>query len=250
MRHTSTVFGKVVFDTSRLRTLVFDVDGTLYAQAPLRRAMLFKLAIEAFSRPSTSIATFRALSAYRRAQELLRTTQVEDPLSTAQLRLACKHSGQPEDVVAAIVTRWMEQEPLRLLERFVSPALRNLLTSARSRGLRLGVFSDYPAAEKLRAMKLSEFFDVTVTAQDPAVNCFKPHPRGLLETLRRLDTDASEALYVGDRHDVDAEAARAVGMRCVLVGGRKPGSAIDCIHVPNYGALHAMLFSPTAQAAQ
>jgi beta-phosphoglucomutase-like phosphatase (HAD superfamily) len=229
-------------DPSRLKSLIFDVDGTLYSQSPLRMAMLRKLLKEAVLRPGSGIKTFRALTAYRRAQELLRNKPVGGPLAAMQLRLACESSGQPEHVLAAIVTRWIEEEPLALLERFVSPALRTLLDAARSRGLRLGVLSDYPPMAKLHAMRLAEFFEVLVSAQDPAVNCFKPHPRGLVETLRRLNVHASEALYIGDRHDVDGEAARAAGVSCVVVGGRK-ATAAGCISVPDYSALHALLFS-------
>lgn len=230
-----------------MRALVFDVDGTLYPKFPLRRAMLFKLAKEAICRPSSSLPTFRALVAYREAQELLRESQVVGEIGGAQLRLACELSCQSEEFLRSVVARWMEREPLFVLERFVSPTLRALLTAARSRSIRLGVFSDYPAAEKLRAMRLAEFFDVTVTAQDPAVNCFKPNPRGLIETLRRLDSHTNEALYIGDRLEVDGRAAGAAGMRCVLVGGPPRNETADCIYVRDYGALQAMLFSTTVQ---
>jgi FMN phosphatase YigB (HAD superfamily) len=235
-------------DPSRLTTIVFDVDGTLYRQSPVRRAMLFRLVAAALASPGSGVAAFRALRAYRRAQEMLRGTQVEGALAEAQLRLACEHSGQTEDVVAQIVARWMEREPLVLLERFVEPALRTFLATARTRGLRLGVLSDYPAAAKLAAMGLAEFFDVVVTAQDAEVNRFKPHPGGLVEALRRLGAVPAEALYVGDRHDVDGAVARAAGVPCVIVGrrsGRIAEGAANTEGTPisDYSELHAMLFS-------
>jgi HAD superfamily hydrolase (TIGR01549 family) len=231
-------------DPKRVKTIVFDVDGTLYRQSPLRRAMLVRLLLHAATRPGSSLGTFRALRAYRHAQEILRGAAVEGALAAAQLRLACERAGQSEERVAPIVARWMEEEPLDILERFVEPALRTLLTEARTRGIRLGVFSDYPATAKLAAMRLSEFFEVVVTAQDPAVNRFKPDPSGLVEALRRLGTEPKSALYVGDRHDVDAPVAHAAGVPCVIVGGRTetklPRSFAS---VSNYGELHSMLFS-------
>jgi HAD superfamily hydrolase (TIGR01509 family) len=232
-------------DTTNLAAIVFDVDGTLYKQSPLRRAMLLRLLGEAMSSPGRGVAAFRVLRAYRQAQELLRGTQVQGALAAVQLRLACEHSGQNEDVVAPIVSRWMEQEPLALLERCVEPALRTLLHDARSRGIRMGVFSDYPAAAKLDAMRLTEFFDVVVSAHDEAVNRFKPHPSGLLETLRRLGVRPSQTVYVGDRHDVDGPAARAAGIPCIILGGRSrtPPESDGWIPVSDYGALHQLLFS-------
>jgi FMN phosphatase YigB (HAD superfamily) len=151
-------------------------------------------------------------------------------------------------VVARIVARWMDEEPLPLLERFVEPALRTLLAAARDRGLRLGVLSDYPPTAKLSAMQLTEYFDVVVSAQDAAVNRFKPHPSGLVEALRRLGAQPDQALYVGDRHDVDGPVARTLGVPCVIVGRRGSPSASDgWIPVTDYTQLHAMLFSPASE---
>jgi HAD superfamily hydrolase (TIGR01549 family) len=238
-------------DPSRLKAIVFDVDGTLYRQSPLRRAMLYRLLLHAVSNPTSAIATFRALTAYRRAQEDLRDVHVEGPLAAEQLRLASEQSGQSGEVVARIVARWIDHEPLRRLERFVEPALRTLLETARRRGLRLGVFSDYPAAAKLEAMRLAEFFDVVVTAQDAAVNCFKPNPSGLVEALRQLETSPSDALYVGDRHDVDGPAAQAAGVPCVIIGQRGDTNASKgWIPVSDYRDLHAMLFSTESELGQ
>jgi FMN phosphatase YigB (HAD superfamily) len=231
-------------EPGRLTAIVFDVDGTLYRQPPLRRAMLVRLLGEVVSHPSRGIAALRVLQAYRRAQEHLREIEVQGGLAEAQLRLACERSGQTEEVAARIVARWMDEEPLPLLGRFVEPALRDLLSTARARGLRLGVLSDYPATAKLRAMGLAEFFDVVVSAHDPDVNRFKPHPSGLGEALRRLRATPGEALYVGDRYDVDGAVARALDVPCVIVGRREASSASDgWIPVRNHADLRAMLFS-------
>jgi phosphoglycolate phosphatase-like HAD superfamily hydrolase len=233
----------VNFDPGRLTAIVFDVDGTLYRQGALRRRMLLLLLKEAVLHPGSGISTFRALSAYRHAQELLRGTEVDGALADAHLRLACERSGQTEQVVAQTIARWMDREPLPLLERLVAPALRTLLKAARSRGLRLGVFSDYPAAAKLDAMRLTEFFTTVVSAQDPSVNRFKPHPSGLVEAVRRLGATAGRALYVGDRHDVDGLAARSAGVPCVIVGrGGRSRQSGDLTTVSNYAELHTMLF--------
>jgi FMN phosphatase YigB (HAD superfamily) len=233
-------------DPRRLTTIVFDVDGTLYRQSPLRRAMLFRLLKEVILNPISAIGTLRVLSAYRHAQEQLREVEVQGALAAAQLRLACERSGRTEAVVTRIVSRWMDQEPLPLLNRFVEPALRTLLHAARQRGLRLGVLSDYPATAKLKAMRLTEFFEVVVSAQDSQVNRFKPNPSGLVEAFRRLGANPREALYVGDRHDVDAPVARALGVPCVIVGRRgKRKDSAGWIPVSDYADLHAMLFPPS-----
>ncbi|HSY24509.1 MAG TPA: HAD family hydrolase [Polyangiaceae bacterium] len=232
-------------DRRQITTLVFDVDGTLYRQSGLRRAMLLKLLVHAVQNIGSSFATFRILREYRRAQEVLRETHVDGDLTAAQMRIACQRSGYSDAIVSQTVTRWMEHEPAPLLERFMDPGLRSFLTAAKGRRLRMGVLSDYPAADKLAAMKLSEFFEVVVSAQDAAVNRFKPHPSGLLEVLRRLGATPPQALYIGDRHDVDAAVARAAGVHCVILGRRGEATAAEGFTaVANYERLEKLLFAP------
>jgi FMN phosphatase YigB (HAD superfamily) len=59
-------------------------------------------------------------------------------------------------------------------------------------------------------------------AQEPEIGVFKPDPRGLEVALQRLAVTAPEALYVGDRAEVDAVAATAAGVRCAIL--KKRGS--------------------------
>jgi putative hydrolase of the HAD superfamily len=237
---------RLALETHRLKVIVFDVDGTLYRQAPLRRAMLLRLLRAALLNPPQGLAALRAIQAYRRAQELLRHSPVEGSLAAAQIRLACERSGMSEQTLSAIISRWMDREPLALLEPLVEPALHNFLRAVRGRGMRLGVLSDYPAAAKLEAMRIAEFFEVVVSAQDEAVNRFKPHPSGLLEALRRLGASPDEAIYVGDRRDVDGLVARAAGVRCIILDRRSDRKRFatkseDLLTASGYGDLHAML---------
>ena len=230
----------------RAEAIVFDVDGTLYEQGPLRRAMLRRLVRECVVKPRAGIATLRALRAYRHAQELLRGARMQGSLQTAQVALASLLSGQQPQVVSRIVERWMHQEPLALLERLVEPALRRLLGEAANRGIRLAVLSDYPAAAKLEAMGLSEFFPIVVCAQDPEVNRFKPDPAGLSVVLGRLGVAPAKSVYVGDRHEVDAAVASALGMPCVIVGPRRPSlGSQGFLSVSNHAELYGRLFPAT-----
>src|SRR5688500_2693868 len=58
----------------RIRAVLFDLDGTLYRQAPLRALMALELlALPLIFNPVRAPRHWRALGAYRRAQEHLRT---------------------------------------------------------------------------------------------------------------------------------------------------------------------------------
>lgn len=205
----------------KFRALIFDVDGTLYRQGPVRRGMLWRLLRARFRQPMEGLLILRVLSAYRRAQEVLRVSSLRwDDLAEMQIGLASQWTGIEVEVVNSYVARWMEREPLDLIAQARHEGVLEFLQVASARGFRLGVFSDYRAEPKLAAMGIADFFDVVVCAQDAAVQKLKPHPRGLQVTLERLGVEKQEALYIGDRPEVDALAACNAGVACVTIGRR------------------------------
>jgi HAD superfamily hydrolase (TIGR01509 family) len=214
-------------DLSKAKAVIFDLDGTLYRQDALRRAMLLRLARAHALHPITGLRTARVIAAYRRAQEHLREPQawaaqlVDDEdspsLAHAQLRLTCQWTGADPAFVTRCVARWMDQDPLTILAQYRRPGLLEFVQACRQRGLRLGVLSDYPAEAKLAALGLDGMFDVVLAAQSAEVGAFKPNPRGLLAVAARLRVQPDRCVYIGDRVEVDAAAARAAGMSCLIV---------------------------------
>jgi FMN phosphatase YigB (HAD superfamily) len=232
------------FRFDRLKGVIFDVDGTLYRQAPLRRAMLLRLLRMSLRHPVKGWWTFRALAAYRRAQEHLRGAAAGD-VAAAQIDVACKRSGIERDELIACVERWMEHEPLEILPRCAQAGVVEFLRGCKARGLRLAALSDYPAAAKLQALGIADLFDVVLCAQAPEIGVFKPDPRGLVVALQRLDVGREDSLYVGDRADVDAAAAQAAGISCVILT-RDAASSDAYTTVTGYRQLQALLFGPDA----
>ncbi len=228
-------------DVDRLKVIVFDVDGTLYRQSPLRRAMLLRLMRLTAARPIEGVQTFRTLQAYRRAQEDLRDHTAGD-IAGAQLRLASERARAGRDVVAARVTRWMEEEPLDVLPRCAHSGLVEFLHACRARGVRLAALSDYPAEAKLQSLGIGDLFDLVLSAQSPEIDVFKPHPRGLQVAVNRMGVLRHECLYVGDRADVDAAAARAAGIACAILTSDTPRVAGEYETVTSYRQLQDRLF--------
>jgi len=239
--------GTLVNETScpigPLKALVFDIDGTLYRQGPLRRAMLVRLLRVYAAHPFQGWQTARVLREYRQAQERLRASTVAGDIAAAQVALTCERSHVVRDSVVDCVTRWMEREPLAVLPRYVQPGLIEFLRACRARGLRLGALSDYPAEAKLQALGVAGFFDVALCSQAVEINVFKPNPRGLLVTLERLGSAASESLYVGDRVDVDAATAAAARVRCAILTRHRPPNVPNTLFfVSSYSELHDLLW--------
>ena len=196
-----------------------DVDGTLYDQSAVRRRMAWRLAKFCVRNPAQGRPTLRAIQAYRCAQEQIRATG--DSLASQQLAIASRSAGQPEKQIQDIVSRWLETEPLEAIGKARLPGLIEFCKWAKSLAIPLAVVSDYPAREKLEALEISTYVSAVVSAQDQDLNSFKPSPSGILKALRQIDVAPSEAIYVGDRADVDVLAANAAGATAILIGTKR-----------------------------
>jgi len=180
--------------------------------------MAIRLVAHCASHVRQARLTVRAIRAFRQAQEHMRDAANIQPerLDQAQLELAAEKCKLPLETVRSVVRDWMFERPLALLSRCADPSLQSVLAGLRRRGLRLGVYSDYPAEEKLMAMDVRDHFDVVVSSYDSEVSCFKPNKKGFEFAMAKLDACATSAIYVGDR-DIDGVGAAAAGMKAILV---------------------------------
>ena len=245
-------------DSASVAAVIFDVDGTLYRQSTLRRAMLFRLVRAHVLHPRDAVATFRILWSYRGAHEQLRRDQLRGDglrvdgstgpaamLEERQLMLTAGRAGYPVAAVRRTIEKWIERSPLDLMLATRWPGVVECLQELRGTGIRIGALSDYPATAKLTAMGLSALFDVVVCAQDSDVGRLKPDPAGLRIVLARLDMPAEHAVYVGDRPDLDAGAASAAGVRCYIID-RAGAHGSGWTGVRDYNELRRLLANDAA----
>jgi HAD superfamily hydrolase (TIGR01549 family) len=229
-RQASIVWGGERLEPSAIRAVLFDFDGTLYAQLPLRIAMAGEMAIaSAGTLFSRGPRVPRVIATFRKTRERLRNEphgepDGKPPIVTRQYTAVAETLSVSPAEVERIVDEWMYRRPLKWLKYCRRRGLVDVLDWLELRGLRKGVLSDYPAVDKLAALGLAGRFDPVVSATDPDVNALKPNPRGYVAAARRWDLDPSEILYVGDRIEVDAAGARAAGMPCAVLTRRvSPG---------------------------
>lgn len=200
--------------TAAPRAVLMDLDGTLYHHGPLRRRILAELAqIPLRCGPRAALRILRRLATFRRVREELRELgRAVEPLATLQYELPARRLGDDPRALEATVREWIHQRPLRHLRACRRRDLLTFLERARGAGLPVGVFSDYPAEEKLVALGVGDAFCLSLCATDPEVNAFKPHPRGFQLACQRLELDPCQVLYVGDRPEIDGAGAAAAGM--------------------------------------
>jgi len=219
-----------------VRAVLFDVDGTLYHQEPLRALMAAELAaLPARRTPAAARRELRALAAFRRVREELRAGRFDRPLERLQFERAAARAGLAAEEMERIVAEWIFARPLKYLRLCRRRGAVALLEHLAERGVRSGVFSDYPVAAKLEALGLAGWMSAGLCATDPEIDAFKPDPRGFLRACQVWGLAAREVLYVGDRPRVDAEGAARAGMPCAIVGrGRKLRGRRGCL--PGFSA--------------
>lgn len=224
-------------DWNRVRMVAFDVDGTLYAQGPLRRRMAFELLQDAAR--TRSLSKLRILRAYRSIREIL-AEEEHGQFEPVLIERTASATGATRETIEACVREWIEIRPLRHLMRCRRPGVARLIDDLRARGLLIGIVSDYPAHEKLSALGLQG--DMVISATDPDIGYLKPHPAGLKALLSRAKVRPDELLYIGDRPERDGEAARRAGVQALILGdGRNVWPAIRGFDDPAFnlaGAHH------------
>lgn len=194
-------------ETARIRSVIFDLDGTLIDSMPLV-LKAFAHALEPF-RPELSIDDIFAR------------------LGGPPLRTFIELTGSEENAL----------EAMRRLEAFgfengalVKPfeGMRVFLDTLRSKGLILAIWTgrDRATTESiLTAHGLTGLFQVVVCGDDLPTH--KPHPEGIATILKHLDVKAHEALYAGDA-DADVLGGAAVGVRTILIRhGRSVDTAVS-----------------------
>ena len=195
-------------DWDNLHFVVFDVDGTLYRQRPLRIRMARDILLHTLLKRDLNVIA--VLAKYRRIRERLGEEQIIDfePALIAQTATATANSP---DSVRSIVSEWVERRPLRYLAACRYPGLSQLFAGLRRSGKSIGVLSDYPAVAKLEALGLSA--NHVVSAGDESIGLLKPHPRVWVSDRRRGREAARNRRHWGSR--------RSRWARCAT--GRSPG---------------------------
>lgn len=128
-------------DWDGIRLVVFDMDGTLYRQRPLRLRMAQEIVLHASSNWTFDIIL--VLRTYRRIRERLGDEEVPNFEHALIAETAAATAHQP-DAVRAIVTEWIEQRPLRHLASCRYPVLPELFAGIQRKGKLIGIFQTIP----------------------------------------------------------------------------------------------------------
>jgi len=206
-----------------IRAVLLDIDGTLYHQQSLRGLMAFELSTVPLALGSIreALRVWRILKCFREGREALRAMEDHGvPLESLQYSLVAERVCVTPREVEMVVREWIYRRPLKYLRICRRRDMMKFFQFAADRGLRTGVFSDYPVREKLQGLGIHAPLTVELCATDLEINAFKPNPKGFLHACKLWNLEPGEVLYVGDRLEVDVFGAKAAGMPCVIFSRR------------------------------
>ncbi len=202
---------------SPIRAVIFDVDGTLYDQGKLRRKISWEMLRFLVAHP-TGLSDLKILWDFRKAREK-NASLINGGIEKRQFEWGAKASNVSVEKVRQVVQNWMFTRPLSYLGACCYPGARDLFSKLNEKRIPIGIFSDYPAKDKLLALNLE--VNIMVSATDLEVGRLKPDPKGLIVAAAKLETPVEKCLFIGDRDDKDGECARRAGMPYLILNRRR-----------------------------
>lgn len=193
-----------------VKTVVFDLDGTLYDKRGLARRMVHRL--------WWCLPLLAAERLARRNMHYFRFATADEFYAAFFANMARGHWWN-----ADIAARWYGSVYLptmiRLIARYhhARPEALAILAEAKAQKLQMAIYSDYGCVlEKLKALGIDPRpFDLMVDA--PSLGALKPSEPCARRVLEMLHADPKTTLFVGDRDDKDGASARAVGAKFLLI---------------------------------
>ncbi len=209
-------------DWQKIQVVIFDVDGTLYKQSKLRKKMLFALLRYYLFQP-WKIKDMLILHHFRAEREKRPGFEAGN-LEAAQYEWCAEKGNFSLPRIKQVVNSWMFEYPNKYLAACTYPGVKAFFDVLHQRQLKIGIYSDYKAVDKLKAMGLGA--DIVVSSTDAAIDVLKPKPKGLLYIAEKLGVEPAACLFIGDREELDGECARQANMPYLIVD-KKPFDKFD-----------------------
>ena len=193
-----------------VKTVVFDLDGTLYNKSGLARRMVTTL--------WWCLPLLAAERLARRNMHYVHFASEEEFYRVFFRTMSRGHWWGP-----LIASTWYCDIYLPTMVRLIKkyqkprPETLELIAECKRRGLQMAIYSDYTGVpEKLEALGIdASQFEVLTSA--PMFGALKPSPICAHRVLELLQADPLTTLFVGDREDKDGATARAVGAKFYLI---------------------------------
>lgn len=203
---------------SKIKVVIFDVDGTLYDQSKLRRKMLLELLKYYLVRP-WRLKELLILSHFRSERENKNNYNDAGLIEDLQYEWCAVKGNYSLTDVKEIVKQWMFVFPNPYLKQYVFEGVNTFFNFLKQSNIKIAIYSDYKADDKLKSMGLEA--DLIVSSTDTYINKLKPNPEGLNFIVKHFTVSKEECLFIGDRQEMDAECAINAQMPYIILSKNK-----------------------------
>jgi phosphoglycolate phosphatase/putative hydrolase of the HAD superfamily len=148
-------------------------------------------------------------------------------LENAQYAWCAERGNYKVEAIKKVVNHWMFTYPNKYLAACTYPGTQSFFQALQKSGIKIAIYSDYKAHDKLKAMGLPA--DLIVSSTDAHIDRLKPDPKGLLHITEKLNVAPQACLFIGDRPELDGECAKRAQMPYLIVE-KKPLNTFDFYH--------------------
>lgn len=200
-----------VFRDEKYRLIVLDMDGTLYFQRKMQFLMCLEMLFFAFTHP-LEIWKLRAISVFRKVRECVGEVQEETADNSAlnvHYEKTAQAMGKTGCEIQAVIEEWMFKRPLKYIDSCRDERLCERINNWKKQGIRVVVYSDYPAKDKCEALSLQP--DAVYSSEDERISHMKPSAKALQVIAEDFGIGYDEMLIIGDRYSRDGKMAENAG---------------------------------------
>lgn len=180
---------------------IFDMDGTLYSQKKMRIRMLLRL-VKYYLMHLNKWKDLASVYDFRKLREL---SEYKACSMSKLYPIVAKRLGITAERVSEAIEKWMFTVPLEIIKECAYADVVNYINSCSKEGMRIYIYSDYPAEEKAKSIGIH--YDGIFVSEEIGNGELKPSKSAMEYILQQIGANSEDILYVGDRKEKDGKSA-------------------------------------------
>ncbi len=189
------------------KTVIFDVDGTLYYQNKVRICMAVKL-VQYCLFSNKRIRDVWCIFQFRKKREM----EMYKNYSIAELisDVAVAYSVDEKEL-SSVINDWLFVKPLEAIRKYMRKEVIGFLNEMRTKGYQIVIYSDYPVEDKLKILDIKA--DRIFYPSDHTFSELKPDKSVMEHIVENAEIDVSDCYFIGDRDEKDGISAGFIGAK-------------------------------------